>query len=354
MATITKVNRKKGEAYLIRFTHPKTGKYIRRVVYTTRKQAEQIRKQIDADIAMGKFNILDHDRLSSSWSELRKKYLKFALENKSKGTFERDLNVMDSFESFLGMTSYPLSKITCELVEEYKNERLGKGMKDATVALELRHLRAFFYKGLKWNMIDVNPVVGVKHPRQDIIQVRFLHRDEIGRLMEAIHDAEDSHFENLIQAYLNTGARRNELLEPDFSWDNVDFVNRQIMVQGKGRRKRYIPMNETLLAIFEGLREQGCMYPFEFKPDYVTRRIQKYYKEANIEGANLHSLRKTFGSLLLQYGNVDLYTVSKLLGHGSVTTTEKYYVDLLDENYRSSVGAIQNVLNAIQNGGGDQ
>ncbi len=88
-------------------------------------------------------------------------------------------------------------------------------------------------------------------------------------------------------------------------------------------------MNETLLAIFESLREQGYMYPFEFKPDYVTRRIQKYYKKANIEGANLHSLRKTFGSLLLQYGNVDLYTVSKLLGHGSVTTTENYYVYLL-------------------------
>ena len=303
---------------------------------------------------MGKFNILDTDGPGYTWAELKKKYLKYAQKSKSEGTFERDLNVMDSFESFLGMTSYPLSKITCELVEEYKKERLGKGIKEATVALELRHLRAIFCKGLKWNMIDINPVVGVKHPRQDIIQVRFLHRDEIRRLIEAIHDAEDFHFENLIQAYLNTGARRNELLEPNFSWNNVDFENRQIMVQGKGRRKRYIPMNGTLLAIFESLQEQGCKYPFEFKPDYVTRRIKKYYKEANIEGANLHSLRKTFGSLLLQYGNVDLYTVSKLLGHSNVTTTEKYYVDLLDENYRSSVDAIQDILNTIQNDGGDR
>ena len=108
-------------------------------------------------------------------------------------------------------------------------------------------------------------------------------------------------------------------------------------------------MNATLHVILEGLHEDGYEVPFEYKPDYVTRRVQKYYKEVGIQGANLYSLRKTFGSLLLQFGNVNLYTVSKLLGHSSVTTTEKYNVDLLDENYRSSVGAIEDILDDVQN-----
>ena len=138
-------------------------------------------------------------------------------------------------------------------------------------------------------------------------------------------------------------------LPPYVTWDNVDVHNRQIRVQGKGKRKRYIPMNATLFGILEGLQKDGYKLPFEYKPDYVTRRMQKYYQEVGIEDANLHSLRKTFGSLLLQYGNVDLYTVSKLLGHSSVTTTEKYYVDLLDENYRSSVGAVEDILDDVQN-----
>ena len=83
------------------------------------------------------------------------------------------------------------------------------------------------------------------------------------------------------------------------------------------------------------------------RPDTITHKFHEYYKEAGIEGANVHSLRKTFGSLLLQNGKADLYTVSKLLGHTSIRTTEKYYVDLLDENYRSSVQHLEDILPII-------
>ena len=47
---------------------------------------------------------------------------------------------------------------------------------------------------------------------------------------------------------------------------------------------------------------------------------------------------------LLQNNKADLFTVSKLLGHTSVTTTEKYYVDLIDKNYRDSVKGLDNLF----------
>ena len=81
-----------------------------------------------------------------------------------------------------------------------------------------------------------------------------------------------------------------------------------------------------------------------FKPDYVSHKIAEYYKIADIQGATLHSLRKTFGSLLLQNGEADLYTVSRLLGHASVRMTEKYYVDLIDENYRVPVMTLDRLI----------
>ncbi|MCK4448837.1 MAG: tyrosine-type recombinase/integrase, partial [Candidatus Marinimicrobia bacterium] len=68
--------------------------------------------------------------------------------------------------------------------------------------------------------------------------------------------------------------------------------------------------------------------PFQFKPDYVTHKVGYYLEKAGIQGANCHSLRKTFGCILLQNNIADLYTVSKLLGHSSIKTTERYYVDL--------------------------
>tara|TARA_B110000014_G_scaffold250350_1_gene226496 strand:+ start:2040 stop:2270 length:231 start_codon:yes stop_codon:yes gene_type:complete len=65
---------------------------------------------------------------------------------------------------------------------------------------------------------------------------------------------------------------------------------------------------------------------------------------ADIVGANLHSLRKTFGSLLLQNKKADIFTVSRLLGHTSVKTTEKYYVDLLQDNLRDSVNGLDGII----------
>ena len=65
---------------------------------------------------------------------------------------------------------------------------------------------------------------------------------------------------------------------------------------------------------------------------------------AGLKDVNVHALRKTFGSLLIQSGEADLYTVSKLLGHSSIKTTERYYVDLLDENYHKSVKILDTIL----------
>ena len=41
----------------------------------------------------------------------------------------------------------------------------------------------------------------------------------------------------------------------------------------------------------------------------------------------------------------DIYTVSKLLGHASVKTTEKYYVDLVDDNYKSALDGLDKIIN---------
>ena len=53
---------------------------------------------------------------------------------------------------------------------------------------------------------------------------------------------------------------------------------------------------------------------------------------------------KTFGSLLLQNKKADIFTVSRLLGHTSVKTTEKYYVDLLQDNLRDSVNGLDGII----------
>lgn len=103
---------------------------------------------------------------------------------------------------------------------------------------------------------------------------------------------------------------------------------------------RILYFDTELREILIKRRDLGVEYPFSFKPSFVTHRIAEYYKQAGIKNANLHTLRKTFGSLILQHNkeaDADIYKVSELLGHSTIKTTEKHYVNLLDENYRAPI-----------------
>ena len=140
MATITKVKRKRGEAYQICFTHPQTNKTIRRIVWVSRNEAEKIKKQIEADIAFGRFKIAnDNDmKIDYSWKSLEEKYTKYCKINKSPKTVKRESFVFNAFNNYLG-TDVQLAEITNKTIENFRNQRLESGVKPASVALELRH-----------------------------------------------------------------------------------------------------------------------------------------------------------------------------------------------------------------------
>jgi len=338
MATFKKVQRKRGEAYKISFMHPKTKKKVRRIVWCTKKDAERIVKKIESDIALGQFSINMDSGLEYSWDQLKKKYLAYSKRNKSPKTVKREQFAFNAFDSFLDGNPL-LRDLSVNVIEQYRDNRIDNGIKPATISIELRILKTVLNMAIEWDMVEGNPVTKVKLPKPDIIKIRFLRVEEVKSLVKVTCD--NRKFQRLVLAYLNTGARRIELLAPNFTWDNVNFKERKIVLVGlKGTNRRYIPMNDTLYEVLKEIKKEGCEYPFEFKSDFVSHKIADYYKLAKIEGANLHSLRKTLGSMLLQSGSADLYTVSKLLGHASVKTTEKYYVDLLDENYRRPLSSL--------------
>jgi site-specific recombinase XerD len=344
MATIKKLERKYGEAYQLRFRHPVTKRYVRETLRLPRKEAEKVRRSVEAKIALGKYGLETDQDFGYHWLQLQKRYLQYARTNKLENTVKRDMDVFKAFNRYLQNADPPLSEITSMTIEKFKTTRQEMGVKPATIGLELRHLKTVFNQGKKWGMVKNNPVSGVRHPKKGIIQVRYLTKDEVQRLLDVIEQAGHREFRRLILAYLHSGARRGELLAPKLTWEDVDFHKEQILIRCKGERMRFIPMDRKLLSIFQELRQEDHEYPFTFKPDYVSHKIAEYYKLAGINGANLHSLRKTFGSTLLQNDEADLYRVSKLLGHASVKTTERYYVDLLDKNYRASVASLDHLI----------
>ncbi|MEA2077776.1 MAG: site-specific integrase [Candidatus Marinimicrobia bacterium] len=184
-------------------------------------------------------------------------------------------------------------------------------------------------------------ILQLQIPNTQIKPIRFLTLDEIKRLLGAI---DDQNIKDMVLMYINTGARAREIDKKIFTWSNVDFKTKRINFLGKGNKYRNVPMNEAVLKILKRRKNvEKREVPFDTEYDYMYRRVKKGYLKAGIKNAGVHTLRKTFGSLLVQNG-VNIYTVSKLMGHGSVTVTEKHYAELLDENLRSGVQQLDDIL----------
>lgn len=335
MASIKEIHRKKkGRAFLHDYTdqHGKRHRDIMKV--DTKKEAEELAALVEARIAEIKRGLREPPKAKILWRDFKMRVLIYYEKHKSPKTALRMKYSLINTEKILKIEY--LQDISSEDIDEFKVKRLKK-VAPATVSIELRGLKTAFNLAVKWNLINSNPVIGVSLPRSLDYQVRRLTDPEVDSLLDQINDPD---IKDLILLYLNTGARRSELLPPNFGWDNINWEKKTITLFGKGSRTRWIPMNETVEEIFLNRRNSGNAVPFDLHPDTVTHRIKKYMVNAGIENASVHTLRKTFGSRLLESKAADIYTVSQLLGHSSVLVTERHYIDLLDESYHKAVRSL--------------
>jgi len=281
---------------------------------------------------MGHFNGNQYINLS----ELVQMYLQASeTDGKSPLTIRRIINSTDAFMRLLGEDRM-VAEIEPQLIEEYKRIRLTemtpkkKLLTNGGLNTELRGIKAMFNWALQMRIISVSPFLGVKLVQTNSKPIRFLSSTELKAIYSAINTAQDMDASDLFTFYLQTGARRSEILPPKFTWANTDLERGTIMLHGKKDKYHTLPLSPMLINILK--RREPHKYPFDFKPYQVDKIIRKYYRRAGISNASIHTLRKTCGSLLIQNG-VDIYRVSKWLGHSSVAVTEKHYVDLLQSEY---------------------
>ncbi|HAP36547.1 MAG TPA: hypothetical protein DCQ28_11635 [Bacteroidetes bacterium] len=116
-----------------------------------------------------------------------------------------------------------------------------------------------------------------------------------------------------------TGLRRSEALNLQKS--DIDFEKNEIIIRRtKTKLLRFIPLHPKAISI---LINQGEKIFTELRKDYVTKKFVSYLKASELSDLNLHSLRHTFATNLIAKG-VDIYTVSRLLGHTDIKTTMVY------------------------------
>ncbi len=217
--------------------------------------------------------------------------------------------------------------------------------KSSSVARKLSSLRTFFRFLIREQVIDSDPVVSISSPRQDAYMPVFLSVDEVFSLMEAPGDNDTFKERDLavLELLYSTGMRVSELVSLDMN--RLDFDSKMVTVTGKGNKERllpmgrpavealsaYFPQRETLILnrIKRGKKAEKKALFLNGRGSRITSRsierlVGTYSDRAGITSrVTPHALRHSFATHLLEMG-ADLRSVQELLGHESLSTTQKY------------------------------
>lgn len=209
----------------------------------------------------------------------------------------------------------------------------------ASVARKLASLRSFFQYWVKKGAITNNPAKDVASPKVPRRLPNFLSIDEIFKLLEGPKGTGSlvTRDRAILELLYASGLRVSELVGLDL--DQIDFSENLIRVVGKGDKERVVPIgtkaNEALeryIKVREVLIGDASETPAVFvnrrggrlTPRSVERLIQKYIKVCGInKRVTPHVIRHTFATHLLNAG-ADLRGIQELLGHASLSTTQKY------------------------------
>ncbi|MBN1850429.1 MAG: tyrosine recombinase XerC [Deltaproteobacteria bacterium] len=213
--------------------------------------------------------------------------------------------------------------------------------KKTTIARKLSALRSFFHFLEKNDLVTQNPAADVSTPKQGKYIPTYLPVDDMFRLLEGPDKEKPLGLRDLaiLEVLYSCGIRVAELVGLDLS--NIDFDQRLVKVIGKGKKERMVPIGKQAIQAvkiyLEGTtRLRAKNPPIQEQPLFINARggrlsarsvrtiVKRYAKRCGLmPEISPHSLRHTFATHLLD-GGADLRSVQELLGHVSLSTTQKY------------------------------
>ena len=214
---------------------------------------------------------------------------------------------------------------------------------------------------------DFTERVELSFNRQKTKNVDYLNVSEIKQLIQVLTDGLNPKYTSkyMILTAIYTGMRLGEIA--GLTWKDIDFMHQTISVnksysyvQGELKEpknrssKRVIAVNQGLLSVLKQLRGHSSVMVFANEQNTiptsnaVNKALRVALAQCNLDKTNyhFHSLRHSHVAFLL-YQGIDLYAISKRLGHADLTTTMKKYAYLIQEYEASQNKQIANKLQML-------
>ena len=211
--------------------------------------------------------------------------------------------------------------------------RVGSRMKKVkkspqTIKLTLELLRRIINYGVEKQLCD--PLkFKIKMPRVENEKTEDLTPAQLQALLKAIKEDPHPDVGKMLLLALYTGMRRGEIFK--LKWADVDFKGGFIKIRDpKGKKPQKIPLNEGARKVLESIYQGENEYVFPGRKG--GQRVDVHHQANRIkQKAGLpenfrifHGLRHVYASMLASSGQVDLYTLQKLLTHKSPKMTARY------------------------------
>jgi integrase/recombinase XerC len=246
--------------------------------------------------------------------------------------------------------------IDYNLIRSYLAEQFDT-RKRTTIARKLSALKSFFRFLELRGFCSINPASEIATPKQEKYIPTYLPIDEMFALLEKPDRGKPSGLRDLsiLELLYSSGLRVSELVNVNI--EHLDRKARLVRVLGKGGKERVLPVGRKAIAALSEYLEQTAQqrkrsgHGTDQGPLFINNRggrlssrsvhrlVKRYSRECGITTEiSPHSIRHTFATHLLD-GGADLRSIQEMLGHVSLSTTQKYThmsIDKLMEVYDKS------------------
>ncbi|KQL54068.1 recombinase [Heyndrickxia shackletonii] len=243
-----------------------------------------------------------------------------------------------------------LEEVTSKHIKSYLMNLKQKGLKELYINSVHKCLRSYFKFMVEEGYIAEkrNPILSVKFMKEPKVIIKTFTDDEIKRMINAFPNNNYLNLRNrlIIMFFVDLGIRNLELC----SLTHLNIMETIIQIRGKGNKDRHLyvsPLLKKYMIKYERIKHEYFKDKLMIENNYFLSRngktltidaIEKIIKEAGKRAkvrdsirCSPHTIRHYYAQKQLKLG-LDVYSLSRLLGHESTMITTRYLQSLNDEN----------------------
>ena len=231
-------------------------------------------------------------------------------------------------------------------IKGYLQYKQSLGLKPTYINGIIKNIKAFFNYLVREEYIDRSPSEKISLQKEEKVLIQTFSPDEVKRMIDVYSSPNFLSARNkcIITMLFDTGIRNYELCS--IKCDNIK--ERTILIHGKGNKQRLVPISPILrktMLKYEAIREHYIKERYQNEYYFLSQKgkmltveaVERVVRKCGVAAhvneqirCSPHTCRHTFAQMCLKNG-IDIYTVSRLLGHETLSITKRYLQSMKDD-----------------------